>query len=70
MSGQCTDWLRLVRDIIVEPQLCLRKEFNMMTPDEQLEARSGVNDPEPRCKHCRETAEQCVCDRFQENCEG
>ena len=61
-----TDWVRLVRDIVVEPQLYLRKEFNMRTPEEELQDRSGVNDPEPRCKHCHETAEQCVCDTFEE----
>jgi hypothetical protein len=40
------DWQKLVREIIVEPQLFLRKEFAMQTPEEALQDAKGVNEPE------------------------
>jgi hypothetical protein len=40
------DWQKLVREIIVEPQLFLRREFAMQTPDEALQDAKGVNEPD------------------------
>jgi hypothetical protein len=40
------DWHKLVREVIVEPQQFLRKEFAMRTPEEDLQDSKGVNEPE------------------------
>jgi hypothetical protein len=60
------DWFKLATEICVDPQRFLRKEFAMMTPEEQLQSRSGCDEPEPICKHCHRNSDECRCDTFEE----